>query len=400
MSLRYTGEATMDATALRDVERDVERWKDKVEVRLDNRQVFFLFFGSAMVACMLFVLGVIVGKRLESRGRAQAPMIEDPLAALDRFGVERAGSAAAPSTLTFPRALLAGGSPATSRTEHTGRPAAKAVLASTVVAPTPLTSATGAAALGAPPATPVNKKLAALPRPLAGQKTGAPAGASSTVASVTPAASSSPRETDEVPAPAAKVAAPAPAAKAGPAKVKIATSAPAAKIPGASPSPAKVAVTGAPVAKGTSLTPASPRAATPVPTTEPRASSGAIAPAKIIALNPFRPTAPAPLKATSPASSSDAGAKTGAAMAAAPARKGGFMLQLSSFQDRVEADAFARRFAAQNAYVTASEVPGKGTVYRVRVGSYSTMKEAANAKTSFEHDHNVIAYVAGSGPAN
>jgi DedD protein len=76
------------------------------------------------------------------------------------------------------------------------------------------------------------------------------------------------------------------------------------------------------------------------------------------------------------------------------------MLQLSSFQDRAEADAFARRFAAQNAYVTASEVPGKGTVYRVRVGSYSTMKEAANAKTSFEHDHNVIAYVAGSGPAN
>src|SRR4051812_1093687 len=125
MSLRYTGEATMDATALRDVERDVERWKDKVEVRLDNRQVFFLFFGSAMVACMLFVLGVIVGKRLESRGRAQAPMIEDPLAALDRFGVERAGSPAAPSTLTFPRALLAGGSPAATRTEHAGRPGGK-----------------------------------------------------------------------------------------------------------------------------------------------------------------------------------------------------------------------------------------------------------------------------------
>ena len=76
------------------------------------------------------------------------------------------------------------------------------------------------------------------------------------------------------------------------------------------------------------------------------------------------------------------------------------MLQLSSFQDRAEADAFARRFAAQNAYVTSSEVPGKGTVYRVRVGSFSTMKEAATAKSSFEHDHNVIAYVAGTGPAN
>ena len=100
MSLRYTGEATMDEPAL----RDVERWKDKIEVRLDNRQVFFLFFGSAMVACMLFVLGVIVGKRLESRGRAEAPAVEDPLAVLDRFGV--AATAAAPAALTFPHALL------------------------------------------------------------------------------------------------------------------------------------------------------------------------------------------------------------------------------------------------------------------------------------------------------
>ena len=71
----------MDEPAL----RDVERWKDKIEVRLDNRQVFFLFFGSALCACLLFVLGVIVGKRLESRGRALAPEIQDPLAVLDRI---------------------------------------------------------------------------------------------------------------------------------------------------------------------------------------------------------------------------------------------------------------------------------------------------------------------------
>src|SRR4051794_2654538 len=78
--MRYTSEATMDDRAL----RDVERWKDKIEVRLDNRQVFFLFFGSALVACLLFILGVIVGKRLESRGKAVAPEIEDPLALLDK----------------------------------------------------------------------------------------------------------------------------------------------------------------------------------------------------------------------------------------------------------------------------------------------------------------------------
>src|SRR5260370_19500936 len=78
MSLRYTAEATMDEPAL----RDVERWKDKIEVLLDNRQVFFLFFGSALVACMLFMLGVSVRKRIESRRRADAPEIADPLALL------------------------------------------------------------------------------------------------------------------------------------------------------------------------------------------------------------------------------------------------------------------------------------------------------------------------------
>src|SRR2546429_3996772 len=100
--MRYTSDATMDDRGL----RDVERWKDKIEVRLDNRQVFFLFFGSALVACMLFVLGVIVGKRLESRGRAEALEVQDPLAVLDRINSAGAGAAATAKTeqgLTFPK---------------------------------------------------------------------------------------------------------------------------------------------------------------------------------------------------------------------------------------------------------------------------------------------------------
>jgi DedD protein len=93
--MRYTSEAqaTMDQQGL----RDVDRWKDKIEVRLDNRQVAFLFFGSALVACMLFILGVIVGKRLESRGRAVAPEIEDPLALLDRVAATAPETPAASS---------------------------------------------------------------------------------------------------------------------------------------------------------------------------------------------------------------------------------------------------------------------------------------------------------------
>jgi sporulation related protein len=132
MSVRYTAEAIMDARSLRDVDRSggnphlvgaaavahgaggaggagIERWREKIEVRLDNRQVFFLFFGSALVACMLFVLGVMVGKRIESRGQADAPAMADPLAVLDRARQPPPGVAAPDQPLTFQSTLVTGG---------------------------------------------------------------------------------------------------------------------------------------------------------------------------------------------------------------------------------------------------------------------------------------------------
>jgi septal ring-binding cell division protein DamX len=263
------------------------------------------------------VLGVIVGKRLESRGRAMAPVVEDPLAALDRFS-DHAGATGEVTTaqapaLTFPKALL--GSGTTGKFERTERAASKTTLA---------TTAPAAALPVAPPtaAPAANKKLAALPRPVMAAPVTNPAASEGAASS--------------------KTTAPVAATK---------------------PVPTKLALKAAPTSAATTPGKASVAA--------PSAKS---------------PSPLAPAIASAPASRADK-------------PKAGFALQLSSFQDRNEADAFARRFAAQNAHVVVSEIPGKGTWYRVRVGSYGTMKDATAAKTSFERDHNVIAYVAGSGPA-
>jgi DedD protein len=306
MSVSYTGDATMDEPVRRDPEGDLEReqrdqreyrdlreyrWKDKIEVRLDNRQVFFLFFGSALCACMLFVLGVIVGKRLESRGRASAPEVQDPLAVLDRINTVGTGV----------------GSPSAAHTS----------------------GSTTAAAL-----TPGQKTDQALTFPKA--LIGAPGKGRG------------------------ELLAKAPAPNAGKTSPTIKT------VKMASMSPAKP-TTPAPVAKAT---PAPPVAkATPAP-----------------------PVAKATL---APAPAVPAFAAAPAAMPAAAGAKGRFTLQLSSFPDKTEAESFAKRFSSQGAYVVVSDVPGKGTWYRVRVGSYASSQEAIAAKGTFERQNNVIAYIAG-----
>ena len=60
--MRYTAEAIMDEKGL----RDVERWKDKIEVRLDNRQNLFTedsFVGSGIGS------GESATRRQHQRGR-------------------------------------------------------------------------------------------------------------------------------------------------------------------------------------------------------------------------------------------------------------------------------------------------------------------------------------------
>jgi septal ring-binding cell division protein DamX len=109
---------------------------------------------------MLFVLGVIVGKRIESRGRAEAMEVQDPLAALDRAHQGQApmvaGPATPPAELTFPKALSTAPGKASPRAE-------KAALAAAL--PKPIVPAAAAPAPAAPP-KPIALAPAAPPKPL------------------------------------------------------------------------------------------------------------------------------------------------------------------------------------------------------------------------------------------
>ena len=275
--------------------RDIERWRDKIEVRLDNRQVFFLFFGSALVACMLFVLGVIVGKRLESRGRAVSPEIEDPLALLDKVATS---PRTAQTGVTFPQALFGNGGKAAGADKH-GK---KGLLA----APAPVEAPVPVVAEKPEPV----KQVALIEAPKA---------------SVVAKAESTASENSESKPIAVKAE-----AKPEPKVVEKAESKPA-------ESPAKPKVADVKEAKPIAI-----------PTVAAGDGKG----------------------------------------------KARFSLQLSSFQTKAEAEAFAQKFDGERPYLVVSEIPEKGTWYRVRVGDYATAKDALTAKQSFEKKHNVIAYVA------
>ena len=78
----------------------------------------------------------------------------------------------------------------------------------------------------------------------------------------------------------------------------------------------------------------------------------------------------------------------------APARP--YTLQLSSFRDQLEAELFVKKLARAgvHARVQRTAIPRRGTWYRVRVGQYDSWKEAVAAKSAFEKDQRIIAYVA------
>src|SRR5262245_29633563 len=264
---------------------DPELYKDKIEVSLDGRQIFYLFFGGAAIACLLFVLGVMVGKRVEARGHVGRPATSaarDPLAALDQL--DGAGHGA---QLSFQRSLAG----------------------------------------GAPPAGQVERAIAELER-----------------------------ARGEVQHPAAAHDEPRPAVAAAPPAPEAPARKPEAKKPG-------------PEAK---KEPEAPEAKK-----EPEAKKAEPEP-KLEAKKP-EPEAKKPVIPP----------------AADPSGKARYTLQLSSFQDKAEAEAFLTTLAAAgySAYITTTEVEGKGTYFRVRIGNYPSYDAAMGAKADFENKVKRIAYV-------
>ena len=281
--------------------REPELYKDKVEVSLDGRQIFYLFFGGSVIVGIVFVLGVLVGRRVEARGhvdRARTHTAQDPLAALDRL--EGSGG------LSFQGALTGKDAPA-----------------------------------------PVEKKVDALAKE--------------------------------------RAAAPPPPAPAVKADAKVEPKADAKAEPKAEPKIEKKAepATG-PVVKPEADKKAEPKVEkkTDDKKVEDKKTDEKKTDDKKVDDKPAK-------KVDKPA---DAEAKADPKVEPKPEEKKGeekkprYTLQLSSFQDREEAEAYLASVKAQGftARITQAEVDGKGTFYRVRMGTYGSMDAANEAKAQLE----------------
>ncbi len=77
---------------------------------------------------------------------------------------------------------------------------------------------------------------------------------------------------------------------------------------------------------------------------------------------------------------------------------GAFTLQLSAFQNRPEAERFAAKLRDRGyaPFILSAEVPGKGTWYRVRMGSFASKDAASRYLSDFKRETQLQAFVAGA----
>jgi DedD protein len=148
-----------------------------------------------------------------------------------------------------------------------------------------------------------------------------------------------------------------------------------------------------------------------VPTGSPAASTNAAAAPVEAAANPPPPTdrlavVPLPAKnivASSPVVSRPRDTLTQMAREASSVttppvdegRAGGYQLQASSFRSEADASSFATalRQRGHHAYVEPTQLPGRGTWYRVRIGPFKTQKEAASYRADFEKKEHLVSFI-------
>jgi cell division protein FtsN len=371
--------------------RESDLYKDKIEVSLDGRQIFYLFFGGAVIVGLVFVLGVMVGRRVEARAHidpAKTQTAADPLAALDRleakgmtFQSTLTGSAA-PTEVEHAIADLEKARKAAAPTKKDGKKDGKVDAKSDVK----IDAKSGAKADGKIVDAKVEGKLEAkadgrldakadgkLDAKVDGKADAKPDGKLDAKATAK-ADGKLDGKAD------AKATAKADGKLDGRADAK-ATAKPDAKVDGKLDAKADGKLDGKVEAK------VDPKA-WGKPDAKPFASADAKAPAKADG------KLDAKTDGKSPAKPDDK------AVAAADAKsdkksdkpkkhdddKAKFTLQLSSFQDRAEADAFVAtiKAAGYQPYLTEAAVDGKGTFYRVRIGSYRSLDAANNAKSELD----------------
>ena len=317
--------------------RESELYKDKIEVSLDGRQIFYLFFGGAVIVGMVFVLGVMVGRRVEARGhldRADPSAATDPLAALDRL--ERSDH------LSFHGALTGGDAP-----------------------------------------TDVEKAIGELEKRRAASRGDGPdrSGAAKATPPRAEAAPSQPSARPEV-RPEARAEARADARPE--ARPETARAEPAARPDG--DRPRVEADKPHPDKREADKRDGDKREA------DKRDGDKRDGDKKARKHDDGGSSGSKSDKKTGghdAAGRSDAHADARGAGADSPepgTDKVRFTLQLSSFQDKAEAEAFlsATKAAGFQPYLTEADVTGKGTFYRVRLGSYRSLEAASDAKAEYE----------------
>lgn len=264
--------------------KEAQRWQTGIELSLDRRQIFLLFFASAVIISLVFSLGVVVGKRLD-RGVTKTTST-DPLALLDQMGGDNPED-----ELTFQDAL-------TSKEKHKNvEPSKEANKAQGIVS-------------GAKNNSPALDATESLP------------------------------------------------------KVK---------------NRANSSASNKSVLNGNDVT------------VKPLAQVSVKAHKEQIA-NKIEPLKETTVKLQNSVSSrtapSEKVSKTNEAA-------GSYSLQLSSFQDRQEAEMFMKKLreSGMKPYMMPANIPGRGVWFRVRLGRFKSWEEALSAKEEFEKKQKMIAYV-------